>query len=94
MQYIPGGDLLHYPENAPIMATPTNEGGKQMLWYVTHWETIERPSGAIQQIHLEADDGIALVLERPAIFDEIKKADLSALALEQYGVTIDPNNID
>ena len=65
-----------------------------MLWIVTHWETIERPSGAIQQIHLEADDGIALVLERPAIFDEIKKTDLSALALEQYGVTIDPYSID
>ena len=65
-----------------------------MLWIVTHWETIERPSGSIQQIHLESDDGIALVLERPAIFDEIKKADLSALALEQYGVTINPYNID
>jgi len=65
-----------------------------MLWYVTHWETVERPSGAIQQIHLEADDGIALVLERPAIFDEIKKADLSVLALAQYDIKINPNDID
>jgi len=65
-----------------------------MLWIVTHWETVERPSGAIQQIHLETDDGVALVLESPAIFDEIKKADLSALALQQYGVTIDPYDID
>lgn len=65
-----------------------------MLWIVTHWETIQRPSGAIQQIHLEADDGIALVLERPASFDEIKKTDLSALALAQYNVKINPNDID
>ena len=65
-----------------------------MFWYVTHWETIERPSGAIQQIHLEAEDGIALVLERPASFDEIKKADLSVLALAQYDIKINPNDID
>ena len=65
-----------------------------MLWIITYSETVERPSGAVQAVHIEAEDGIALVLERPAIFDEITKADLSALALAQYGVTINPYDID
>jgi hypothetical protein len=66
-----------------------------MLWIVTHKETAERPSGAVQVVHIEShDEENALVLERPAAHDDMTKADMAALAFEQYGEIIDPNNID
>jgi hypothetical protein len=65
-----------------------------MIWIVTYRETVERPAGSMQVVHIERDDETALVLERPAAHEDVSKADMAALALAQYGEIIDPNNID
>ncbi len=65
-----------------------------MIWIVTYRETVERPSGLVQVVHIERDDGNALVLERAADHDDINNIEIANLALAQYGLIIDSNNID
>jgi hypothetical protein len=65
-----------------------------MIWIVTYRETVERPSGSVQVVHIERDDETALVLERPAAHDDINNIEIANLALDQYGLIIDSNNID
>jgi hypothetical protein len=65
-----------------------------MIWIVTYRETVERPAGSMQVVHIERDDETALVLERPAAHDDINSSEIAALAFAQYGLIIDSNNID
>ena len=66
-----------------------------MIWIITYKDTYETPRGAVQVVHIEREDEeITLVLERPATDDDMTKAEMSALALTQDGLIIDPNNID
>ena len=66
-----------------------------MLWTITYRETLVTPlNTTLQVVHIERDDGCAIVLERLALEDEMTKADIAALAFADYGEIIDPNNID
>lgn len=65
-----------------------------MIWTITHRETVVTPLKTLQIVHIERDDGCAIVLERLALEDEMTKADMAALAFADCGEIIDPNDID
>jgi len=65
-----------------------------MIWNITYWETVVTPLRTLQIVHIEKNDGIALVLERIATENDMTKIDMAALAFSNYGEIIDPNNID
>ena len=65
-----------------------------MLWNITYRETVVTPLRTLQIVHIERNDGSALVLERIATENDMTKIDMAALAFANYGEIIDPNNID